>query len=78
MKDKRNVKEKGYKNFLLLLSVHVFYFCRELSHSRSMSFPEKKSYNPHINIEYVDDNGRELTQKEVDDKVFLNSSITTL
>jgi U4/U6.U5 tri-snRNP-associated protein 1 len=38
---------------------------RDLSHSRSMSFPEKKSYNPHVNIEYVDDKGRELTQKEV-------------
>jgi U4/U6.U5 tri-snRNP-associated protein 1 len=37
---------------------------RDLSHSRSMSFPEKKSYNPHVNIEYVDDKGRELTQKE--------------
>ena len=30
-----------------------------------MSFPEKKSYNPHVNIEYVDDNGRDLTPKEV-------------
>ena len=30
-----------------------------------MSFPEKKSYNPHVNIEYVDDKGRELTPKEV-------------
>ena len=38
---------------------------RDLSHSRSITFPEKKSYNPHINIEYVDDKGRELTPKEV-------------
>ena len=50
--------------------VHVqtlFMHCcfRELSHSRSMSFPEKKSYKPHINIEYVDDKGRDLTPKEV-------------
>ena len=30
-----------------------------------MSFVEKKSYNPHVNIEYVDDNGRALTPKEV-------------
>ena len=30
-----------------------------------MLFPEKKSYNPHVNIEYVDDKGRDLTPKEV-------------
>ena len=44
---------------------NVFLSFRDLSHSRSMSFPEKKSYNPHVNIEYVDDKGRELTPKEV-------------
>lgn len=38
---------------------------RDLSHSRSASFPEKKDYNPLINIEYVDDKGRALTPKEV-------------
>ncbi|CAI8042695.1 U4/U6.U5 tri-snRNP-associated protein 1 [Geodia barretti] len=37
---------------------------RDLSHSRIMLFPEKKSYNPHVNIEYVDDKGRDLTPKE--------------
>ena len=37
---------------------------RDLSHSRTMTFPEKKAYNPHVNIEYVDDKGRSLTPKE--------------
>lgn len=37
-----------------------------------MLFPEKKSYNPHVNIEYVDDKGRDLTPKEVTRSHFYN------
>ena len=51
--------------------------CRDLSHARSMSFPEKKSYNPHINIEYIDDKGRELTPKEVSYLAAVNSVMHT-
>ena len=40
-------------------------------------FPEKKSYNPHINIEYIDDKGRELTPKEVSYLAAVNSVMHT-
>ena len=37
---------------------------RERMRDRDSSFPEKKSYFPEIKLEYVDDLGRELSQKE--------------
>ena len=41
-------------------------FCRELSrYDRDSAFPEKKEYRPNVRIEYVDDDGRQLTTKEV-------------
>ncbi len=42
------------------------FFFRELSrYGRESYFPEKKDYNPNVNIEYVDDTGRLLNTKEV-------------
>ena len=37
---------------------------RDRARDRDSSFPEKKSYIPEIKLEYVDDLGRELSQKE--------------
>ena len=41
---------------------------RDLSrYDRDASFPEKKGYKPNVKIEYVDDSGRLLNTKEVND-----------
>ena len=40
--------------------------CRELSrYDRESAFPEKREYRPNVKIEYVDDDGRLLSTKEV-------------
>ena len=40
--------------------------CRELSrYDRESTFPEKREYRPNVKIEYVDDDGRVLSTKEV-------------
>ena len=49
-----------------MYSVHLLASCRELSrYDRESAFPEKREYRPNVKIEYVDEDGRLLSTKEV-------------
>lgn len=50
----------------LILQLCLLVPCRELSrYDRESAFPEKREYRPNVKIEYVDDDGRLLSTKEV-------------
>ena len=50
----------------LTLQLCLLMSCRELSrYDRESAFPEKREYRPNVKIEYVDDDGRILSTKEV-------------